>query len=206
MNASAGRDSTRERIVAAAVAEFSRHGVAGSRVERIAKAAKTSKERVYAHFGNKEALYAHVAEQQLSAVAEATRMDPADLPGYAGRVYDHFAAHPDRFRLMSWGRLEPGDGSARPDDPVRRAVRGKVELLRDAQRAGLLEPGWDPLDILVLVDRIATAWAAQREPGPGPGPDGPEPRELLAARRAAVVDAVRRLFPPASDGGHGTGR
>jgi AcrR family transcriptional regulator len=204
MKSPAGRDSTRERITAAAVAEFSRYGVAGSRVERIAKAAKTSKERVYAHFGSKEALYAHVAGQELTAVAEATRLDPADLPGYAGRVHDYFTAHPDRFRLMSWGRLDPDAAARRPDDPVRQSVDGKVELLRDAQRAGLLEPGWDPLDILVLVDRIATSWAARHEAVPAA--DERERREFLAARRAAVVDAVRRLFPPASGAGEGADR
>src|SRR5215510_10022368 len=101
---STGADTTRDRILAAATAEFSRHGIAGARIDRIAKAARTSKERLYAHFRSKEALYRFVAERELAAVAEATRLDPADLPEYAGRVHDYFAAYPDRMRLMAWGR------------------------------------------------------------------------------------------------------
>ena len=197
MTPPAVRDSTRERIVAAATAEFSRYGIAGARIERIAKAAKTSKERVYAHFSSKEALYAFVAAQELAAVAEATRMDPADLPGYAGRVHDYFTAHPERFRLMTWGQLELADGDPRPDDPIRRSVEGKVEQLRGAQEAGLLDPGWDPLDILVLVNRIAMSWAAQPEMAEmsAAGGDGQRHDAFLAARRAAIVAAVQRLFP-----------
>lgn len=193
-----GTDSTRERIVGAAVAEFARHGIAGARIERIAKAAKTSKERVYAHFSGKEALYSHVAAQELAAVAEATRLDPTDLPGYAGRIHDYFTAHPERLRLMTWGQLELADGGSRPDDPIRHSVDGKVRQLREAQRSGALDPAWDPLDILVLVNRIATSWAAQPEMTP---PDDEPGREaFLSDRRSAIVTAVQRLFPAATGG------
>ncbi|MET7322823.1 TetR family transcriptional regulator, partial [Streptomyces sp. NPDC005549] len=67
---------TRERILTAAMAEFARHGIAGARVDRIAKLARTSKERVYAYFRGKEALYAAVAAREYLVIAEATQMDP----------------------------------------------------------------------------------------------------------------------------------
>ncbi|WP_019926068.1 TetR family transcriptional regulator [Nocardia sp. BMG111209] len=185
-----GPDSTRDRILAAAKTEFAAYGIAGARVDRIAKAAKTSKERVYAYFRSKENLYQYVAAQELAAIAEATRMDPTDLPAYAGRVHDYFAAHPDNHRLMQWGQLEltaDGPGNATTD-----TVHRKTEQLREAQRAGHLDPAWDPLDILMFVNQLATAWAGRPDllhrPGAAAQP---------AARRAAVVAAVRTLFPPA---------
>ncbi|MFE1318246.1 TetR family transcriptional regulator [Kitasatospora phosalacinea] len=191
-----GADSTRDRIVAAATAEFARHGIAGARIERIAKAARTSKERLYAYFRSKEELYATVAAAELTAVAEATRLDPTDLPAYAGRLHDYFSAHPDRLRLMSWGRLElPPDPDA-ADDPVRATVRHKTEQLRLAQRAGRLDPSWDPLDVLVLLNQLATAWAGQSEFLPA---DEERRAAFLADRRAAVVRAVQQLFPAATD-------
>src|SRR5262245_9630255 len=159
-------DSTGDRIVAAATAEFARYGIAGARIERIAKAAKTSKERVYAYYRSKEALYRHVAARELAAVAEASRMDPADLPGYAGRIHDYFVRHPERFRLMSWGRLELAADRDRPDDAVQATVRDKIEQLRKAQLAGRLDPAWDPLDILVFVNQIAMSWANQPDLAP----------------------------------------
>ncbi|MFF8772196.1 TetR family transcriptional regulator [Kitasatospora sp. NPDC015120] len=193
MNPQPGADSTRDRIVTAATTEFARHGIAGARIDRIAKAARTSKERVYAYFRSKEDLYRFVSAQELAAVAEATRMDPTDLPGYAGRLHDYFAAHPERHRLMAWGRLELDPGSTpADDDPIRRTVAHKTRQLRRAQEAGHLDPAWDPLDVLVFVNQIATSWADQ----PGlTATTSPEQAQHLAARRAAIVNAVQRLFP-----------
>ena len=191
MTPPADADSTRDRIITAARAEFSRHGIAGARIERIAKAARTSKERLYAYFRSKEALYQLIAEQELAAVAEATRLDPADLPEYAGRVHDYFTSHPDRYRLMNWGRLELAGSPA--DAATRETVRRKTEQLRQAQEAGHLDPAWDPVDILVLVNQIAMAWAGQLDLVDAAAGQVRDPSP--AARRAAVVTAVRRLFP-----------
>jgi AcrR family transcriptional regulator len=182
-------DPTRDRVLAAAKAEFAMFGIAGARIDRIAKAARTSKERVYAHFDSKEALYRVISDQELTAVAEAARMDPADLPAYAGRIHDYFAAHPERYRLMRWGQLELGsDGGA-----IRLTMEHKVKQLRQAQESGRLDAAWDPLDVLVLVHQIAMAWAGQQDLVPE------ESVAFGAARRAAVVKAVQRLFPAAGD-------
>ncbi|MGQ4389160.1 TetR family transcriptional regulator [Streptomyces sp. SAS_270] len=188
-------DSTRERIVAAATDEFARHGIAGARVDRIAKQARTSKERVYAYFRGKEALYAYVSLLEMARVAQATPMDPADLPGYAGRLYDHFTiTRPDHHRLITWGRLElAGTAASSSADTVRDTIAGKIGQLRDAQRAGRLDPAWDPVDILALVNQIATTWAAQTEIGAVAAEHATDPSP--AARRVAVVTAVERLFP-----------
>ncbi|MCX4759662.1 TetR family transcriptional regulator [Streptomyces griseoruber] len=189
-----GADSTRERIVTAATDEFARHGIAGARVDRIAKQARTSKERVYAYFRGKEALYGHIAAKELTELAEATKMDPGDLPGYAGRLFDHFTARPDHHRLITWGRLELADSAVVDTgaDPTRAAIARKLDQLRQAQQAGQLDPAWDPVDVLALVNQIATTWAAQTEIGAA-AEQAADPS--VAARRAAVVAAVERLFP-----------
>ncbi|MFD9432023.1 TetR family transcriptional regulator [Streptomyces sp. NPDC060002] len=98
--------------MSAAKAEFSLRGIARARMDRIARGAGTSKERVYAYFSSKVALYRLVSAQELAAVAEATGTDPTDLPGYAGRGHDYFTDHPERFRLMSWGQLELDAGGS----------------------------------------------------------------------------------------------
>jgi AcrR family transcriptional regulator len=196
MSTATGADSTHDRILTAATAEFSRHGIAGARIERIAKSARTSKERLYAYFRSKEDLYSAVTAQELTAIAEATRLDPTDLPGYAGRVHDYFTAHPERLRLMNWGRLELADGRAPdPDDPIQASVRRKTDQLRDAQEAGHLDPAWDPADILTFVNQLAMSWAGQFDLMPA---DEEDRASFLAARRAAIVTAVQRLFPAAA--------
>jgi hypothetical protein len=128
-------------------------------------------------------------------VAEATRMDPTDLPEYAGRVHDYFVSHPDHFRLMNWGRLEFAGSGA--DDATRETVRRKVDQLREAQEAGYLDPSWDPIDILVFVNQIAMSWAGQLDLVQAAADQVRDPS--LAARRAAIVAAVQRLFPAAAN-------
>ncbi|WP_328413171.1 TetR family transcriptional regulator [Streptomyces violaceus] len=182
---------TRQRILAAAKDEFARYGIAGARVDRLAKQARTSKERVYAYFSSKEALYHHIAGHETAALIEATRMDPADLPGYAGILFDHFTAHPDHYRLLTWGRLELADSDR--VDPMLTTITGKVEQLRDAQRAGLIDPAWDPVDVLALINQIATTWAGQPEIGAAAAKLAAD--TSVGARRAALVTAVERLFP-----------
>ena len=194
----AGSTSPRDRILDAATAEFALHGIAGARIERIARAARTSKERLYAYFRSKEDLYGAVVARELTAIADATRLDVTDLPGYAGRVYDYFLAHPDRFRLVSWGQLELDERrDIDQDNPLQASIRHKIEQIRRAQQAGHLDPLWDPADILTVVTQISTSWAGQADRAPAADED----RETLAsARRAVVVAAVQRLFPASGSG------
>lgn len=90
---------------------------------------------------------------------------------------------------MRWGQLEFAES---PDDPIQKSLRGKVQQLRKAQAAGLLDSTWDPVDILMFVNQIAMSWAGQADLVPA------DDREaFLAGRRAAIVEAVQRLFPAA---------
>lgn len=192
--AGSARTDTLQRVIAAAQQEFAQYGIAGARVDRIAKQARTSKERVYAYFRSKEALYGHVAEQELTALIEATQLDTADLPGYAGILFDHFTARPDHYRLITWGRLELTD-DAEAAEPLQAVIAGKIDQLREAQHAGLLDPSWDPVDVLALINQIATTWAGQPEIAAAATHLATD--TSIHARRTALVTAVEHLFPRA---------
>lgn len=184
----AANDSVRDRIIEAATAEFARFGIAGARIDRLAKAARTSKERIYAYFRSKEELYEFIATRELDAVSAATELDASDLPEYAGRVHDYFVAHPDSRRLVRWGELELAETS-----PSAKAIAArKIATLKQAQKDGILDPSWHPLDILVMINELATAWADQIDVAPA---DEQARAAFLADRRQAIVLAVERLFP-----------
>jgi TetR/AcrR family transcriptional regulator len=53
---------TKDAIVAAALREFATHGIAGARVDRIARSAGVNNHALYYHFGNKHALFRRVLE------------------------------------------------------------------------------------------------------------------------------------------------
>jgi AcrR family transcriptional regulator len=62
------RDSarSRERILAAALREFSEHGLAGARVDRIARRARINKRMLYSYFGAKNELYREVMRRRFA--------------------------------------------------------------------------------------------------------------------------------------------
>jgi AcrR family transcriptional regulator len=60
---------SRERILGAALDEFAEHGLAGARVDRIARTAGINKAMIYYHFDSKEDLYLKVLESQVLARA-----------------------------------------------------------------------------------------------------------------------------------------
>ncbi|MDL9936882.1 TetR family transcriptional regulator [Gordonia sp. ABSL1-1] len=106
------RDSarTKQSILAAAHAEFAAHGIAGARMDRIASSAGCNKERIYGHFGNKEALFAAVLAEAILALADQVRPGEGTTAEYIGRLFDYHRADPSVLRLLMFEALYYGDG------------------------------------------------------------------------------------------------
>lgn len=178
----------RTRILQAAQTEFAAFGLAGARIDRIAKAAAASKERLYAHFTDKAALFQAVLDVRVTEFHGAMTLDPEDVGAFVGDVFDHTCEHPDILRMLTWARLEgfdyerPGVGAA--PDPM-------VEGLREAQRRGHVDRAWTPEELIPLLFGVATAWAQSPRTGVRTTSDVP-----LTARRAAAVEAGRRMVAP----------
>jgi TetR/AcrR family transcriptional regulator len=76
-------DKTREKILRAALQEFSAHGLAGARTDAIAESAKVNKALLYYYFENKESLYTAAFEEALRSVLKNTLavLDTKCTPG-----------------------------------------------------------------------------------------------------------------------------
>jgi TetR/AcrR family transcriptional regulator len=69
----AGRDSSRNRLLAAAAAEFAARGFDGAKVDRIAARARVNKAMLYYHFKNKAALYRAILTDLFGTLAASVR-------------------------------------------------------------------------------------------------------------------------------------
>lgn len=69
-----------------------------------------------------------VLEQQLVPVYEGTPFTPADLPEYAGQVFDFAMDRPDLMRLTAWSTLERSPRGDRHTDLTARGARVGGEL------------------------------------------------------------------------------
>jgi AcrR family transcriptional regulator len=123
--------ATRERILAAATAEFAEFGVSGARVDRIAAEARANKRAIYDYFGDKEALFGAVLEDQMVNCAEEVRIEGGDIADYAERLFEYHTANPTTLRLLMWEALEFGDRPAPAEDVRAKKYRSRVEALID---------------------------------------------------------------------------
>lgn len=188
-------EATRERILEAAMAEFSAYGIAGARVDRIARTAGCNKNLIYIYFKNKQTLFTTILQKHLSRAHVDLPFTPDDLPGYAARVFDFAMAHPDLMRLMAWFSLEQKAESP----PERVAARNmKVGALMKAQKAGQLRTGFSPGFLLTAIMALATVWTAANPLGPWLDSDS---QKRPAALRRNIAEAVRVLSESKISGG-----
>jgi TetR/AcrR family transcriptional regulator len=114
-------ETSRERLLAAAAAEFAARGFAGANVDRIARAARVNKAMIYYHCKSKAALYREILRDMFAAVAAgvaavaASEAEPADkirafveAIATAAEARPHFP--PIWFREIAEGgaHLDPG--------------------------------------------------------------------------------------------------
>lgn len=178
----------RGEILTAARAEFARCGLAGARIDRIATSARASKERLYAHFGDKETLFREVALADAAEFFESVPMAPEDVAEYAAGVYDLACRRPEHLRMLTWARLE-GFVLPAPDAASHPVPELVVTAIEAAQADGRVDPNWKPEDLIVLLFGVGLAWA--HLPDDIAGTDDPE---VIASRRAVVIEAARRII------------
>jgi AcrR family transcriptional regulator len=183
-------EETKARILAAAFREFAEYGVAGARVDRIAKNAECNKNLIYVYFESKEGLFTAVLDRHLADAYAGLEFTPGDLPDLARRVFDYAHSNPDVYRLLAWSTLERT--AARPPSREQEHAR-KLPLIREEQEAGAVNGGVPPELILMAVMALATAWSPAFPFGESANPAADLP---AASVREALGEMVARIVAP----------
>jgi AcrR family transcriptional regulator len=180
-------EATKARILEAAMDEFSAHGIAGARVDRIAHKAGYNKNLIYIYFESKEKLFTRVLRENLVRVYEALPFTPDDLPGYAERAFDYAMAHPKFMRLIAWFGLEQSVAN-----PPERTVNWEamVSALKEAQQAGQVVSTFDPRFMLTATIALVSAYTAVNPFGASLNQQAIEHPEEL---RREISEAVRLI-------------
>jgi AcrR family transcriptional regulator len=196
-------ERTKRLLLDAATAEFSEHGLAGARVDRIAAAAGVNKERIYQYFGKKDELFAAVLAARLRASMDAVPMrgtGPDAVGDYAGRLFDHHLADGVIPRLVFWEGLERADATVA--DAERASYhREKVE------RFQALLPGIGSAaagEVLLTIVTLVNAWPVLSQldrflAGTSPGRAAARRRAVAAAATAIAAAALASAGAEASE-------
>jgi AcrR family transcriptional regulator len=181
-------EDVQHRILLSARAEFAAFGMAGARIDRIATNAHASKERLYAYFSDKAALFQAVLDLNGSEFYDAVSLRADAVAEFVGHLYDHSISHPEHLRMLTWARL---DGFEYAMPTGHQAPAGKIATLREAQRLGFVDAEWDPELLMPMLFALGFAWANS------PVKDSvPADRDAPSRKRAAAVRAAHRLIAP----------
>ncbi len=154
-------EATRARIFAAATQEFTRHGYAGARGDRIAVRARCSERMVYYYFGSKDGLYREVLEGVYESLRLAEqsldldRLEPrAALIEFCRFVWRYYLEHPEFIGLVNSENLQQARHlrkSGKLDELVTPVV-GMLEVrLARGRAAGVFRDGIDANELYIAI-------------------------------------------------------
>ncbi|HEY2664759.1 MAG TPA: TetR/AcrR family transcriptional regulator [Candidatus Binataceae bacterium] len=142
---------TRDRILAAALVEFSAKGFAGARINLISRRARVNKRMLYHYFGAKEVLYREVLMRKLAERANHVESTPDDPAGAILHWYDLGSRDLDWVRMLQWEALGSGNSKVMAES-VRRALYEKgTGRLKRLQAEGRICPEVDPKQLFISI-------------------------------------------------------
>ena len=136
--------STARRIVATAEDMFAEQGLAGARMDEIARAVKVNKALLYYYFRSKEELHRFVLETLLSQLSTKVGGAGADAPSprkslstIVGNFFDFVLAHPNYPRLIQREIMSRGPNMGWIVAEYYRLLHGQlVRLIKEGISAG----------------------------------------------------------------------
>jgi TetR/AcrR family transcriptional regulator len=157
-------DRTRETILAAAGAEFAEKGLAGGRVDRIARRAKANKRMIYHYFGNKQGLYLAALERAYADLRGTerklvfTHLDPETaIRRLIEFNFDYMCEHPELINLINNENLHRAR-HLRKSKTVRDLhsplVASIGEILKRGVAQGIFRDGLDPMQIYITTAAV----------------------------------------------------
>ena len=159
-------------ILSVATREFADKGLAGARIDVIAKAMSTSKRMIYYYFGSKEGLYLAVLEEayrRMRAIESNLHLDdlpPEDaLRRLIGFTVDYQLANPDFIRLVMTENIHRAE-YLRRSKAIQQlnvpAIDGLKRVLQRGLEAGLFRGGIDPVDLHRSISALSVFNVANR--------------------------------------------
>ena len=138
-------EQTKARILRVAIQEFAARGLAGARVDVIARKARVNKQLVYYYFKNKDELYA-AASRHILGLSRPHLDEPENPLDYWLRIvrYHRTRASAPLRRLLVWEALGYRSGKIPREVERRASWQGLADEVKAWQDAGELDPDLDP--------------------------------------------------------------
>lgn len=179
-------EATRARLLDAAFAEFSRHGPAGARVERIVERAGVNPHMLYHYFGSKDGLWRELLAQKSAEMAARRRGASGSFADVIADVARQQFEDRDWARVLTWEALEYGDADIVLEQERSAAWLPAIRAIETLQSAGQLPSELDPAQLQLSLIALATFPVAFPNTAKMVTGMQPSSAEFIAAREAAV--------------------
>ena len=158
-------DGMRARILDAAKNEFATYGLAGARVDRIAKRAGANKRMLYYHVGKKEHLYLVILEgayEQIRAEERRLDLEQLDPPKAIERLiqftWNYFIRNPEFLALLNTENLARARHLKR-SNKVKSMHSPFVEMIRTVVQRGVesgdFKVAMDPVQLYISIAALS---------------------------------------------------
>jgi TetR/AcrR family transcriptional regulator len=142
-------EATKQRILDAALREFSDKGIAGARVDAIAARANVNKRMLYYYFGSKDGLFREILRRRVDESAAAIQSADVASAHRLANTQRGLAKDVEYVRLLAWEALE-----SRPSQPVNESIRKRffrswIDAVEEEQRAGNLPADLDAAQLVL---------------------------------------------------------
>ncbi len=141
---------TRARILKAALAEFAAKGLAGARVDAIARRARVNKRMLFYCFGSKAALYREVLRRKLGENLALVETAPSRLSETLLRWYEAVSSDRQWIRMHQWEALGGGQTLV-AEDERRELFKRALTVFRHWTKQGSLPGDVDCAQLLISV-------------------------------------------------------
>lgn len=158
-------DRSQQAILVAARDEFSRYGLAGARVDRIAENASLNKRLIYYYFTSKDDLFLAVLEGAYADIREAekklhlTDLEPAQaIRRLTEFTWEYYIAHPEFITLLNSENLHQGRHlaqSKRVREMNSPLIQTLGDILERGRADGHFRGGIDPVQLYISIASLA---------------------------------------------------
>ena len=195
--------ATQKRILRAAKQEFAKNGLAGARVDVIAKRAKANKRMIYHYFANKEGLFKRVVENAYIDIRNAEQdLDLEHLPPQEALAvlvqftWEYYLENPEFINLVNSENLHKAKHLKKSDlisQVSRRYVRMVSDILERGVKTGVFRVGVDPVQLNITIAAISYYYLTNQYTGAIIYERNLIASKALKERLAFNVDTILRI-------------
>lgn len=163
---------SKEKIIKAAIAEFSLKGLDGARVDEVARRSGTNKNLLYHHIGNKDRLFTAALEATYQTIRErqreflANQMDPeTGVRQLIHLLMSIWVEHPEYGKLLASENFHGGKHVKRSKvigEMYQQLIETLKDLLQRGVDQGIFRPGIEPIDLYISISSLSAYYVSHQ--------------------------------------------